>query len=460
MKTGWTRVLPAVPIAAVAGVAVYDLAQKKHALLRNYPVVKHRTFAKIAPHPGVHSEEDAVIPCAKVFGGPRKRAQAFRPNSVVNISGMSFGALSGAAIEALNRGAAAAGCLHNTGEGGLSPHHLHGADVIFQIGTSYFGCRDNTGRFDIQRLKDTVAAGPVKAIEIKLSQGAKPGLGGLLPGDKVTPEIAAIRGIPVGADCASPSRHTAFTNVDQMLDWIEMVAAETGLPVGIKSAVGNLDFWHDLADAMAGGERGVDFITIDGGEGGTGAAPLIFSESVALPFRVGFARIYAIFASTGIADRVVFNGSGKLGLPDNAIVAFALGCDMVSVGREAMLAIGCIQAQRCHTGECPTGIATQHRWLSRGLDPAVKSVRAANYIRSLRRDLLKVSEACGVSHPSLIGVDDLDILNGQESATPLRAIYGYRFAWDKPAQSNEYDIDKIMAKANQGLFPEGGHTVS
>jgi glutamate synthase domain-containing protein 2 len=149
MKTRWTRVLPAVPIAAVAGVAVYDLAQKKHALLRNYSVVKHRSFAKIAPHPGVHSEEDAVIPCAKVFGGPRKRAQAFRPNSVVNISGMSFGALSGAAIEALNRGAAAAGCLHNTGEGGLSPHHLHGADVIFQIGTSYFGCRDNTGRFDI-----------------------------------------------------------------------------------------------------------------------------------------------------------------------------------------------------------------------------------------------------------------------------------------------------------------------
>jgi glutamate synthase domain-containing protein 2 len=512
MKTRWTRVLPAVPVAALVGVAAYDLTQKKHALLRNfpvvghlryllesigpelrqyiisgndeerpfsrnqrrwvyassklqnnyfgfgtdsdmeyrqgYPVVKHRTFAKIAPHTGVHSDENAVIPCAKILGAARQRAKAFRPNSVVNISGMSFGALSGAAIEALNRGAATAGCLHNTGEGGLSPHHLHGADIVFQIGTSYFGCRDSAGRFDLGRLKDTVAAGPVKAIEIKLSQGAKPGLGGLLPADKVTPEIAAIRGIPVGADCASPSRHTAFTNVDQMLDWIEMLAAETGLPVGIKSAVGNLDFWQHLADAMVSGQRGVDFITIDGGEGGTGAAPLIFSESVALPFRVGFARVYAIFAAAGVAERVVFNGSGKLGLPDNAIVAFALGADMISVAREAMLAIGCIQAQRCHTGECPTGIATQNRRLSRGLDPTVKAVRAANYIRSLRRDLLKVSEACGVSHPSLIGVDDLEILNGQESATPLRTIYEYQCLWGQPSQSDEHDIDKLMTKTN------------
>jgi glutamate synthase domain-containing protein 2 len=513
MKTRWTRVLPAVPAAAVLGVAAYDLTQKKHALLRNfpvvghlryllesigpelrqyiisgndeerpfsrnqrrwvyassklqnnyfgfgtdsdmeyrqgYPVVKHRTFATIAPHSGAHASENAVIPCAKILGAARQRAKAFRPNSVVNISGMSFGALSGAAIEALNRGAAAAGCLHNTGEGGLSPHHLHGAEVVFQIGTGYFGCRDDKhGQFDIHRLKDTVAAGPVKAIEIKLSQGAKPGLGGLLPAEKVTPEIAAIRGIPVGADCASPSRHTAFTNVDQMLDWIELIAAETGLPVGIKSAVGNLDFWHDLADAMASGQRGVDFITIDGGEGGTGAAPLIFSESVALPFRIGFSRIYALFATAGIADRVVFNGSGKLGLPDNAIVAFALGADMLSVSREAMLSIGCIQAQRCHTGECPTGIATQDRWLSHGIDPAVKSVRAANYIRSLRRDLLKVSEACGVSHPSLIGVDDLDILNGQESATPLRTIYEYQSNWGRPSEPEARTINALMAQAN------------
>jgi glutamate synthase domain-containing protein 2 len=228
-----------------------------------------------------------------------------------------------------------------------------------------------------------------------------------------------------------------------------MIATETGLPVGIKSAVGNLDFWHDLAEAMASGQRGVDFITIDGAEGGTGAAPLIFSESVALPFRVGFARIYAIFASAGITDRIVFNGSGKLGLPDNAIVAFALGADMVSVAREAMLSIGCIRAQRCHTGECPTGIATQHRWLSRGLHPTVKSVRAANYIRSLRRDLLKVSEACGVSHPSLIGIDDLDILNGQEATTPLRAIYQYQPGWGQPSQTDKHTIDKLMTQANR-----------
>ena len=505
-RVRWTRALPALPAAGIAGLAAYDLLQRRHALLRNYPVlghlrylleeigpelrqyivsgndeerpfsrnqrrwvyassklennyfgfgtdrnteyldgypiIKQRTFATAVPN-GVHST-DAVIPSAKVLGGPRGRATAFRPAAVVNISAMSFGSLSGNAIEALNKGAALAGCMHNTGEGGLSPYHRRGGDLILQIGTSYFGCRDDNGRFDIAKLRDVVASGPVKAIEIKLSQGAKPGLGGLLPGAKVTPQIAEIRGIPEGKDCASPPRHTEFHDVDSMLDWVEMLAAETGLPVGIKSAVGNLDFWRHLVEQMRGGDRGVDFITVDGGEGGTGAAPLIFSEAVSLPFRVGFARVYSLFAQADIAGQVTFIGSGKLGLPDNAIVAFALGADMVNVAREAMMSIGCIQAQKCHTDKCPTGIATQNEWLSHGLDPELKSVRVANYVKTLRRDLLEVSEACGVAHPGLITPDDLEVMHGHESATPLREVYGYRVGWGQPSAADRAAIEPAV----------------
>lgn len=417
---------------------------------QGYPIIKQRTFAGISPAAGAHAGEDAAIPSAKVLGGPRGRTKAFRPRSIVNVSAMSFGSMSANAIEAINRGAAAAGTMHNTGEGGLSPYHRNGGDLVLQIGTAYFGCRDANGRFDIERLKDVAASGPVKAIEIKLSQGAKPGLGGMLPGAKVSAEIAEIRGIPQGKDCASPSRHAEFHDVDSMLDWVEFVATATGLPVGIKSAVGNMDFWDDLVGQMASGQRGVDFITVDGGEGGTGAAPLIFSESVSYPFRVGFTEVYKRFARAGITDRVTFIGSGKLGLPSNAVVAFALGADMVNVGREIMLSIGCIQAQKCHTDACPTGIATQNAWLSRGLDPTLKSERAANYIKTLRRDLLKVSEACGVAHPGLITTDDLDILDGLESRTPLREVYGYEPGWGLPSAADQAAIIGLMTGAPQG----------
>jgi glutamate synthase domain-containing protein 2 len=369
----------------------------------------------------------------------------------VNISAMSFGSLSGAAIEALNRGAALAGCMHNTGEGGLSVHHRHGADLVFQIGTAYFGCRDEHGRFDLQRLKDLVAGAPVRALEIKLSQGAKPGLGGVLPGAKVSAEIAATRGVPEGVDCISPSRHAEFSDTDSLLDWVELLAAETGLPVGIKSAVGDMEFWHELTDLMARGDRGVDFVTVDGGEGGTGAAPLIFTDTVSLPFQVGFARVYSTFARTGLTDQVVFIGAGKLGLPDNAVVAFALGCDMVNVAREAMLAIGCIQAQKCHTDTCPTGVATQNAWLAHGLDPALKSVRAASYVKTLRRDLLKVAEACGVEHPGLIATTSVEVLTGRTASTPLDEVYGYEPGWGLPSAADRAEIVRIMtAEATQG----------
>jgi glutamate synthase (ferredoxin) len=495
------------PLAAIAAVGVHDLTQRKHALLRNFPVVAHarywleaigpelrqyivtgndeerpfsrdqrrwvyassklennyfgfgtdndlehssgnvivhhRTFSRVKPTPG-RRDQQAWLPCGKVLGAARGRRAAFRPDSIVNVSGMSFGSLSGNAIEALNRGAALAGCLQNTGEGAVSPHHLHGGELIYQIGTAYFGCRDEDGRFSLDRLKDVISRAPVRALEIKLSQGAKPGLGGVLPAAKVTHEIAETRGVPIGKDVISPSRHAEFDSVDSMLDFVELLASETGLPVGIKSAVGDLDFWEDLADAMASGERGVDFVNIDGGEGGTGAAPLIFSDAVSLPFRLAFSRVYSIFAQRGLHERVVFIGAGKLGLPDNALVALALGADMVNVGREAMLAIGCIQAQKCHTDKCPTGVATQDKWLAHGLDPTLKSVRLANYITTLRRDLLKVAEACGELHPSMVGPRSIELLSELSDGRMLDEVYGYQPGWGVPSQEDQDELARLM----------------
>ena len=510
----WTRASLGAA-AAVASVVAHDLLQRRHAILRNFPVIghgryliekigpelrqyvvagndderpftrdqrrwvytsaklknnnfgfgtdndiertpgyviiKHRTFGPAIAPTGEHGGEQARLPCAKVLGAARGRRHAFRPDSVVNISGMSFGALSANAVTALNRGAALAGCLQNSGEGSISPYHRGGGDLIYQIGSGYFGCRDEHGRFDLARLKDTVASAPVRALEIKLSQGAKPGLGGVLPRAKVSEEISAARGVPRGEDCVSPSRHAEFSDVDEMLDWVEMLADVTGLPVGIKSAVGDLGFWHELVRLMAGTGRGVDHVTIDGGEGGTGAAPLVFADSVSLPFRFGFSRVYKIFAEAGVHERVVFVGSGKLGLPENAVVAFALGCDLVHVAREAMLAIGCIQAQRCHTDTCPTGVATQNAWLAHGLDPALKSVRAATYIQTLRRDLLKVAEACGVEHPGLIDTSAVEVLTGRTASRPLREVYDYEPEWGLPSAADRAEIVRLMTdEGSQG----------
>ena len=355
-------------------------------------------------------------------------------------------------MQALNRGAALAGCLQNTGEVSVSPYHRNGGELVWQIGTGYFGCRDEHGRFDLQRLKDVVASTPVRALEVKLSQGAKPGLGGLLPAAKVSPEIAQTRGVPVAQDCVSPSRHAEFHSPDELLDWVEMLADETGLPVGIKSAVGDMGFWHELARLMCDTGRGVDFVNIDGGEGGTGASPLVFTDSVSMPFRLGFSRVYRIFAEAGLHERTVFAGAGKLGLPENAVVAFALGADLVNVGREAMLAVGCIQAQKCHTDHCPTGVATQNPWLARGLDPELKSVRVANYIRTLRRDLLKLAEATGVEHPGLIGTSAVEILTGQTEATPLHEVYGYDLSWGFPSAADRAEIASLMT----ATAPQGG----
>ncbi|MBD3672356.1 MAG: FMN-binding glutamate synthase family protein [Planctomycetaceae bacterium] len=392
----------------------------------NYLIIRHSSFPKRFPVVGEEDyDPEYHIPCAKVLGAARDRKHAFRPSSIVNISAMSFGSLSGPAIEALNRGAELAGCLHNTGEGAISPHHLQRGELIWQIGTGYFGCRDEAGKFDIERFKDQAAAHPIRAIEIKLSQGAKPGHGGLLPAAKITPEIAAIRGIPLGRDCHSPCSHSAFSNVDELLDFVEWLAAESGLPVGIKSAVGQLGFWKELRDLMLETNRAVDFITIDGGEGGTGAAPLVLADHVALPFKLGIAAVYPYFRESGLHEKICFIGSGKLGLPENAFLSFALGCDMINVAREAMLALGCIQAQRCHSDTCPTGVATQNRWLTSGLDPTLKSIRVANYLKTLRKELMQLSCACGLDHPSQVTTDHFEILDECYTARSATQAFGY-----------------------------------
>lgn len=492
----WTLVIV---IGLLIAIALHDVIQRKHAILRTFPVIGHLRFileaigpelrqyiitsneaekpfsrdqrrwiyssaknmdnhfgfgtsADLETTPGYlvirHSsfplsnpardapdfDPDHRVPVAKVLGGSRGRAKAFRMPSVVNVSSMSYGALSSAAIVALNRGAALAGCMQGTGEGGISPYHHEGGDLTWQIGTGYFGCRDADGNFSLPRFIDVVEANPeVRAIELKLSQGAKPGLGGLLPAAKVTPEVSRMRGIPVGVDCESPAGHTAFHDEDSMLDFVELLASATGLPIGIKSAVGDESFFVRLANLMADGQRGVDWITIDGAEGGTGAGPLTFVDHVALPFKIGFSHVYRIFAERNLTDDVVFIGSGRLGLPHFSLLAFALGCDAINVGREAMLAIGCIQAQRCHTGHCPTGVTSNHWWRMRGLDPESKSVRLATYVVELRKELLQVSRACGVPHPALVTLDQIEILDDRLGSRSGTDVFDYEHGWGRPS---------------------------
>lgn len=453
----------------VAGVAVHDLTQKQHAILRNFPVVGHlryllesigpelrqyivtdndeeRPFSRDqrrwvyasakrenkyfgfgtdnrfdqAGYPIFHHHPFPLDPvtdtdelaCAKVLGEWRNRAHAFRPPSLVGVSAMSFGSLSSAAVIALNRGAALAGCLHNTGEGGISAHHRHGGELVFQLGTGYFGARAADGSFSMDALLASMEDAPVRAIELKLSQGAKPGLGGVLPGSKVTPEIAAARGVEVGVTVRSPARHRAFDDIAGLVDFVEEIASATGLPVAIKAAVGGTTFWTELAAHMAQTGRGPDQIVIDGGEGGTGAAPLVFSDHVALPFRRAFPTVHHIFASYGLAEQVVFGGAGKLGFAPDAALALAMGVDLIGVAREAMLAIGCIQAQECHTGHCPTGVATQKKRLIRGLDPTDKAARLDGYVRSLRHELRTLAHAMGHAHPSEIRLDEITLADG------------------------------------------------
>ncbi|MCB0456986.1 MAG: FMN-binding glutamate synthase family protein [Flavobacteriaceae bacterium] len=359
-------------------------------------------------HPNL--TDHSFIPCAKVMGQYNKRRKPYRPASVINVSAMSFGSLSAKAVESLNKGVKLAGAYHNTGEGGLSPYHCHGGDVIFHFGTGYFGVRSADGGFSMEKMVQLVADNPfIKAIEIKLSQGAKPGKGGVLPGAKITREIATIRGVEMGKDVLSPPNHKAFSNVPELIQFIEDIAEATGLPVGIKAAIGKLDEWEQLADLMLQTGKGPDFITVDGGEGGTGAAPPSFADHVSLPWVYGFSDLYKVFKKRKLTERIVFIGSGKLGFPAKAAMAFAMGADCINVAREAMMSIGCIQAQVCHTNRCPSGVATQSKWLQNGINVPLKSERLAQYFKTFRKELLEITHASGYEHPCQFKMKDIDI---------------------------------------------------
>jgi len=371
--------------------------------------------------------DPGFIACAKVMGSFNKRKRPFRPASIINVSAMSFGSLSAKAIESLNEGCKEAGAYHNTGEGGLSPYHRKGADVVFHFGTGYFGVRGDDGKFSMEKIVELVEENPeIRAIEIKLSQGAKPGKGGVLPASKITKEISEIRNVPLGKDVLSPPSHTAFSDMPELVDFIEDIAEATGLPVGIKSAVGKMDQWKELATIMVKTKRGPDFITIDGGEGGTGAAPPSFADHVSLPWIYAFTNVYQIFLNEGITDRIVFVASGKLGFPANAVMAFALGADSINVAREAMMSIGCIQAQSCHNNTCPTGVATQNKWLQAGINVKDKARRVNFYFTKFRKELLEMTHACGYEHPCQFTMDDVEMnLSDKNLAKSLAATFSY-----------------------------------
>ena len=357
-----------------------------------------------------------------------KGKKPYRPASAINVSAMSFGSLSARAVESLNLGAGKSHAYHNTGEGGLSPYHKTGGDVVFHFGTGYFGVRTPDGNFSIEKMKILVDENPcIKAIEIKLSQGAKPGKGGVLPGAKISPEIAEIRGVEVGKDVLSPATHKAFDSIPELVDLIESIADKTGLPVGIKGAIGKLDQWEELANHMKKTGKGPDFITIDGGEGGTGAAPPSFADHVSLPWVYGFSSVYRIFLEKELTERIVFIGSGKLGFPAKAAMAFAMGVDCINVAREAMMSIGCIQAQICHTNRCPSGVATQSKWLQKGINIPLKSDRLAQYFKTFRKEFLEITHAAGYEHPCQFTMNDVQLnVDDDYLNSDLEAVYRYK----------------------------------
>jgi len=328
--------------------------------------------------------------CAKPYSASR-----------LNVSAMSFGALSPTAIRALNRGARMGNFAHNTGEGGISPHHLEaGGDLIWQIGTGYFGCRNEQGGFDAGLFAEAAAADSVKMIEIKLSQGAKPGHGGVLPGTKVTAEIARIRHVPVGQTVVSPPRHSAFRTPIEMMEFAASLRERSGgKPVGIKLCIGRQVEFLAICKAMRETGITLDFITVDGGEGGTGAAPLEFSNSMGMPARDGWVFAHNALVGAGLRERTRLFASGKIITGFHMIRAMALGADACYSARGMMFALGCIQALRCNNDTCPTGVATQNPDLYRGLNVPNKAERVTRFHAATIKSFLELLSAMGVPDP-------------------------------------------------------------
>jgi glutamate synthase domain-containing protein 2 len=461
-----TWVLVAIGIGvALAVTAVWDIVQTKHAILRVYPILgrlryllekvgpelrqyivtsdlaerpyhrAQRSWAYRAakgvdaavgfgtqqdlaqpgqyhflpsPFPALHDEapEDA----APHIVGPH-RPRPFVTRSRVGIAPMSFGALSEAAVRALALGAGEVGVSLNTGEGGLAPHHLvGGGPVVFQIGPAKYGVRTPAGEMDWARLHEIGAHPQIAAIEIKVGQGAKPGKGGILPGAKVTPEIAAIRGIPAGEASLSPNRFTEFSTVPELIDFVERVKAEVPVPVGVKIVVGDPGFADDLARTLAQEGRGPDYVSVDGAEGGTGAAPMSLTDHMGLPLQDAIVEVEDAYRRWGVRDRVTLIAAGRIVTGAEAAHAMALGADLVNIGRGFLFSIGCIQALRCHTNECPTGVATQSAWRQRGLVSHDKRSRVANYARAVNEDLMVVTRSLGLRSPGALTRDHLEVV--------------------------------------------------
>ncbi|HKB83599.1 MAG TPA: FMN-binding glutamate synthase family protein [Burkholderiales bacterium] len=376
-----------------------------------------------APFPVL--EEDR-LPTPPLMIGEGYCRFPFEARSIINISGMSFGAISQPAVQALSRGAEVAGCWLDTGEGGLSPYHLEGnADVIMQVGTANYGIRDHDGTFSPTRAKELGKV--VKAFEIKLSQGAKPGKGGVLPGSKVTSEIAGIRGIPVGQDSISPNRHRDIANVDDLLDRIMLIRELTGRPVGVKTAIGGWEFINDLCNAVLrrGLDTAPDFLVIDGGEGGSGATPQALADHMSLPIAEGLPRVVDALMESGLKPRIRVVAAGKLVTSAKAAWALCAGADFVNTARGFMFALGCIQALRCHTNTCPTGVTTHNKRLQRGLVVQEKFQRVANYVSNMNKEIDMIAHSCGCRHARELRREHVRIVESANQSVAFNMLYPY-----------------------------------
>jgi glutamate synthase domain-containing protein 2 len=336
--------------------------------------------------------------------GPHAREPYAAP-SIFNVSGMSYGAISKPAVQALSRGAAKAGVWLHTGEGGLSPYHLEGGcEVVYQIGTAKFGVRDEDGNLSDDKLRDMAAKPQVKMFEVKLSQGAKPGKGGILPGEKVTAEIAGIRGLKPGQDGISPNRHREVNDFGELLDLIHHIREVTGKPVGFKACIGSADPWAELFEEInrRGAASAPDFITVDGGEGGTGAAPMPLMDLVGMPLREALVRIVDLRDAHGLRERIRIVASGKMINPGDVAWALCAGADFVTSARGFMFSLGCIQALKCNRNTCPTGITTHDPHLQHGLVVEEKDKRVARYAKSIIKEVETIAHSVGVAEPRLM----------------------------------------------------------
>ena len=438
-----------VVVAPIILVGIHDLTQTKHSLLRVYPVIAHARYLMEEIRPEIqqyfvetnidgrpfsrefrsivyqrskgqldtrpfgtqrdvhrvgyewmnHSLSPRAIPHeeVRIKIGTQACTKPYL-SSHLNISAMSFGSLSRTAIQALNKGARIAGCSHNTGEGGISPYHLEeSGDLVWQVGTGYFGCRSTTGGFDAGLYAENAQRETVKMIEIKISQGAKPGHGGILPAEKLTAEIAEIRGVPMGADVISPPGHSAFSNPAELLEFVaKLRELSGGKPVGFKLCIGYQSEFLGICKAMHDTGLMPDFITVDGAEGGTGAAPLELSNSVGTPMRDGLIFVHNALVGIGKRDQVRIIAAGKVVTAFHLFRTIALGADLCNSARPMMFAIGCIQARKCNTNHCPVGVATQEEYRVRGLDVEDKARRVANYHRATIESFLELVASAGI----------------------------------------------------------------